>query len=79
MFEVVRYEPHPSGNGVVPYRHQLHNLQIPGDGRLAHTLDAGELRTVLMRLGVEGVTASTGQQDCLLQLSRHLRLREVAQ
>jgi hypothetical protein len=71
MFEVVRYEPHPNG-GVVAYRHQLHDLRLP-DGRMAHKIDAAELRTVLMQMNVDGVNAGTGTQDCLLQLSRHLR------
>jgi hypothetical protein len=71
MFEVVRYEPHPNG-GVVAYRHQLHDLRLD-DGRLAHTLEAGELRTLLMQKGVDGVSHGTGQQDALLAYSRHLR------
>jgi hypothetical protein len=77
MLEILRYEPHPDG-GVRPYRHQLHDLRLPApDNRLAHKIDPGELRTVLMQMGVDGVSAGTGQQDCLLQLSRHLRAQAV--
>jgi hypothetical protein len=46
----------------------LHDLPLP-DGRLAHTLDADELRNVLKE--PLGISPNMGKQDILLRYAQH--------
>ena len=48
-------------------KHNIYNLKLPDDGRMAHKLDREELYAKLVEMGVD-VEANAGKQALLLQL-----------